>query len=236
MAADWRVLTAAGVGIAALAAAGVGLAVLVGFGGSGVGRLALSPAPSGSPGASPGAWPAAGTWTIAGGSVAGYRVREQLASLPAPSEAVGRTSSVTGTMTIGQAAAGFSVTAASFTVDVRTLTSDQARRDQRIHQIGLESDRFPTATFRLNGALPLPADAATGRSIDLQASGELTIHGTARTVTIPISARLSSAQIEAAGSITFPFRDFGMVAPSIAGFVSVQDTATMEFHLFLERQ
>ena len=33
----------------------------------------------------------AGTWTITAGSEAGYRVREQLANLPAESDAVGRT-------------------------------------------------------------------------------------------------------------------------------------------------
>ena len=38
----------------------------------------------------------AGTWTVVEGSEAGYRVREQLANLPAESDAVGRTSSVSG--------------------------------------------------------------------------------------------------------------------------------------------
>ncbi len=39
----------------------------------------------------------AGTWTAAEGSIAGYRVREKLARLPAKSDAVGRTQDVTGT-------------------------------------------------------------------------------------------------------------------------------------------
>src|SRR5262245_58303769 len=38
----------------------------------------------------------AGTWNIAAGSLAGYRVREQLANLPAESDAVGRTDQLTG--------------------------------------------------------------------------------------------------------------------------------------------
>ncbi|MEA2703889.1 MAG: hypothetical protein QOD63_1834, partial [Actinomycetota bacterium] len=54
----------------------------------------------------PGAAPAdasslAGTWNVAPGSVAGYRVREKLASLPAQSDAVGRTEAVTGGVVIG---------------------------------------------------------------------------------------------------------------------------------------
>ena len=42
---------------------------------------------------------APGAWTIASGSEAGYRVREQLANLPAESDAVGRTDAVTGSAT-----------------------------------------------------------------------------------------------------------------------------------------
>jgi len=42
----------------------------------------------------------AGTWTATSGGRAGYRVREKLGDLPAPSHAVGRTSNVTGSFTI----------------------------------------------------------------------------------------------------------------------------------------
>src|ERR1700676_2527164 len=43
---------------------------------------------------------AGGHWSVATGSQAGYRVREKLAFLPAQSDAVGRTSSVTGEATL----------------------------------------------------------------------------------------------------------------------------------------
>src|SRR5688572_3275865 len=42
----------------------------------------------------------AGTWNVSEGSLAGYRVRERLASLDAESDAVGRTSDVSGSITI----------------------------------------------------------------------------------------------------------------------------------------
>ena len=50
--------------------------------------------------------------------------------------------------------------AANVSVDVTKLTSDQSRRDQRIHSQGLESDRYPTATFKLTSPIALPAAAA----------------------------------------------------------------------------
>src|SRR5437870_10612570 len=140
-----RTLIAAIVGGALLlGAAGLGIIYFVVFAGSSPAKLALSsPTPSTSASNSPsGSASGAGTWTVTSGSQAGYRVREQLASLPAPSDAVGRTSAVTGTLTLAQSASGYSVTAADFTVDVSKLTSDQSRRDQRIHSQGLQSDRY----------------------------------------------------------------------------------------------
>src|SRR3982075_1082585 len=161
-----RTLIAAIVGGAlVLGAAGPRLMYFVVFAGSSPQKLALSsPAPSSSSSTSPDASAGAGTWTVGSGSQAGYRVREKLASLSAPSDAVGRTTAVTGTLTLSQAASGFSVAAANFTVDVSKLTSDQSRRDQRIHSQGLESDRYPTATFKLTSPIALAADAGTGQT------------------------------------------------------------------------
>ena len=221
-----------------LGAAGIGIVYFVVFAGSSPQKLALSsPTPTTSGSASSSASTAgAGTWTVTSGSQAGYRVREQLASLPAPSDAVGRTSAVTGTLTLAQAASGYSVTVANFSVDVSKLTSDQSRRDQRIHSQGLQSDRYPTATFKLTSPIALTTAAAGGQTVRVSATGDLTIHGVTRSVTIPIDARLNGAKIELVGSITFPFSDFGMTPPSIGGFVSVQPSATMEFQLVLAQQ
>lgn len=210
------------------------------FGGSSAAPLALSSAPPAaaaatSAGAAASATGLPGSWTVASGSVAGYRVREQLAFLPAPSDAVGRTTAVSGTVVIGGITDALTVTSASLTVDVSTLTSDQQMRDQHIRRMGLESDTYPKATFVLGDPITLPANAAGGIAVSAQATGKLTIHGTTQTVTIPLTARLSSNSIEISGSTTFPFERFGMTPPSIGGFVSVQDSATMEFDIHLKQ-
>jgi polyisoprenoid-binding protein YceI len=175
-----------------------------------------------------------GTWTVAAKSVAGYRVREQLAFLQAPSDAVGRTSQITGSATITGTAAALIVGAATFTVDVQSLTSDQQMRDSHIQTLGLESAQFPKATFVLSSPVTLPSNAASGAELHVSLTGALTIHGTTKTETIPAQARLSGSEIEVVGSITFPWGDFNMQVPNVAGFVSVDSTATMEFDLFLK--
>jgi polyisoprenoid-binding protein YceI len=177
----------------------------------------------------------AGRWALSAGSQAGYRVREQLAFLPAQSDAVGRTSSITGTATLAQSKGAVTITSASFNVAVNTLKSDRSMRDEKIHSIGLESDRYPTATFVLSAPLALPASALSGHVARVPATGVLDVHGTSRHETIPLELTLSGSTLQAAGSLRFPWSDFGMSAPSIGGFVTVTDKATMEFDLRLQR-
>ena len=177
----------------------------------------------------------AGQWTVASGSQAGYRVREKLAFLSAKSDAVGRTSALTGAASLSTSGDAVTMTAASFKADVSTLKSDRDMRDQRIHQIGLESDRYPTASFKLTAPLRLPSSFSSGRVARVTATGDVTIHGTTKRKRIPIEMRLSGSALEATGSLTFPWSEFGMTAPSVGSFVAVDAAATMEFDLHLRR-
>jgi polyisoprenoid-binding protein YceI len=176
-----------------------------------------------------------GPWKVAGGSQAGYRVREKLAFLPAQSDAVGRTSHITGSATFSHSNATVRITAASFNVDVGTLTSDRSMRDEKIREIGLESSRYPKATFALSTPLTIPASALEGNVVHVSVTGSFSIHGTTRTETLPVEMRLTGSTFEAVGSLSFPWSEFGMTAPSIGGFVNATERATMEFDLKLNR-
>ena len=172
----------------------------------------------------------AGTWTVAAESVAGYRVREQLANLSAESDAVGRTDQVTGSITVESDGTTTTLTAGSLTVDTTSLTSDESRRDNRLRNEGLETDTFPTATFTLTAPVDVPAAALTGTASDVTLTGDLTVHGVTKSVQIPAQAQLVDGTIQVAGSITFPLSDYGIVAPNIGGFiVSIADDGTLEF-------
>ena len=231
-----RLLTVAG-GVVALTLAGVALVYFVIFPTSSPSRFTLATTASTEEGQTQtsSATQIAGRWTIASGSEAGYRVREKLAFLPAESQAVGRTSSITGASTFTGSNSSLEVSRASFVVDLSTLKSDRSMRDEKIRAIGLESDNYPTATFTLSKPIALPADALSGGAVNVSATGALTIHGTTKTVTIPLAMRVTSSKIETVGSITFPWSEFNMEAPSVGGFVTVTNSATMEFDLRLER-
>lgn len=178
----------------------------------------------------------AGTWTVADGSVAGYRVREKLAQLPAPSDAVGRTGAVTGQVTIADQGGAYRAGSADFTVDVSQLRSDQDKRDNKIRSIGLETGTYPQATFAAAGPVAIPDDAVKGKAVRVQTDGDLTLHGVTKRVTIPLDVQRDGAQVKVVGSYQFGWSDFGMTAPSLPPFVSVTGSPTLEFELHLSKQ
>jgi len=177
----------------------------------------------------------AGTWSVADGSVVGYRVREQLGGISALTDAVGRTSAVSGSAMLEATGDAVRVAIASFEADLTQLASDNGRRDNRIRTAGLESDAFPTATFVLAETIAVPGAALAGATVDVTIVGDLTIHGVTRRVSIAGQARLSGPRIEVAAALTFPFSDYGMTPPDIAGFVQVEDDATLELLLSLAK-
>jgi polyisoprenoid-binding protein YceI len=177
----------------------------------------------------------AGTWRPTSASVAGYRVREKLATLPAKSDAVGRTNDVTGEVTLVANSEALAAAAASIEVDVTTLKSDQGRRDNAIRTRGLETARFPTATFASQQPIAVPQAALEGGRATVQATGDLTLHGQTRSVTIPMEVQLNAGRVELNGRYTFPFSEFGMDPPNVGGFVTVDPDATLEFTLVLTK-
>ena len=195
--------------------------------------LATSPSATPSPAetsSSSSAGPASfdGTWALeaAGASFVGYRVREQFSFLPAPTDAVGRTTAVTGTLTVR----GLRVAAVSVQADMTQLHSDKAMRDQRMQTMGLETDRFPTASFALTAPISFTKRPVAGQIVHFVAGGNLTLHGTTRPVSIPLQARWSGDQIQVVGSLPIQFADYDITPPSI-GPVTVQDHGTMELEL-----
>lgn len=142
---------------------------------------------------------------------------------------------MTGSATIEPDGTGLRVSAAAFEADLTQLQSDDGRRDNRIRSMGVESDRFPTAMFTLTAPVSVGADALTGTAVDVSLTGDLTIHGVTKAVTIAGQARLNGDRIEIVAALTFPFTDFGMTPPSVGSFVEVQNDATLEILLSLEK-
>ena len=171
-----------------------------------------------------------GLWVVAADSVAGYRVIEDFAGGVSDFEAVGRTSDVSGSLSIE----GTAITQAEFSVQVSTITSDDSRRDRQFAQSIMRAGDFPEATFVLTAPIDLGAIPGDGVTITAQAIGELTLRGQTVGVEFPIEARRAGAEIETLGWVPVVFADYGIANPSFQ-LVSVRDEGVVEFSLIFER-
>jgi polyisoprenoid-binding protein YceI len=216
--------------------AGLGLAYALFFTPDTPEELAISETPATeAAGREPSIGELTGRWEVISGSEAGYRVREKLARLPAPSDAVGRTEAITGGLTVESRGEDYAVKDVEVQVDVSKLESDSPRRDNALRTRGLETDRYPLARFVGQEALAIPQTAGRGETVRTTLEGLLTIHNVTKQVSIPIEARMNGDRAEVTGSFTFPMSEFDIEPPDVAGIVTVEPTGTMEFRLVLAK-
>ena len=200
---------------------------------------ALDPAPSTTAGQATGTTQADGaatpdgTWQVSddGSSYVGYRVKEQLAFLDSPSEAVGRSTAVTGTMEV----AGDTVEKVRIEADLTRLTSDESRRDNAIRQRGLESERYPTATLELAEPIQLASTPVQGEDVRGQGAGRLTVHGVTREVDLDLTGRWSGSTIQVVGQLPVKMTDYQIEPPRFGPVVSIEDSLAVDFNLVFER-
>jgi polyisoprenoid-binding protein YceI len=178
-----------------------------------------------------------GTWTVTPDTCAlpdcfvGYRVTEKLFANISDTEATGRSDGVEASMTID----GTTVKDVTVTADLRDLQSDNSFRDGRIKSEGLESDEFPQAKFVLSKPITLSAVPAAGVTVKTDATGEFTLHGVTRTVTIPLEGRWDGRQVQVVGTLPIAFSDYRISAPTAPAVASVDDHGEMELQLFFDR-
>ncbi len=165
-----------------------------------------------------------GTWTVAAGSSAGYRVHEVLNG--ADVTVAGTTDQVTGTVVI---AAG-DLTDADVTVDVASVATDSGQRDSYFRRNVMDVDSNPTATFAVTQVADLPE--LTGTPVTVPVTGELTLKGTTQQVEAELSVVRTGAGVDVSGSVPVAFGDYGIDAPNL-GFVRVDDQGAVEFFLHL---
>ena len=242
-----RLLVAGVAGVAALALAGGGAYVYF-FSGlrssPSTLRLSATPSPTAS-GATTSGSPAAttstgvtGNWAVTTGSVAGYRVKELFVGQTSKHEAVARTSTVSGGLTVSGDSSGYQVSAITFTAVLTDLTSvdsvvgrDVTQRDSFVAR-QMDLQQFPKAVFAASSASV--AGAVTSQPVDASVPGQLTIHGVTKDVTATVKAQVTGGKIEIAGNVSIDMTDYGVSPPSVP-FTTVDSQVTIEFDLFLAK-
>jgi len=171
---------------------------------------------------------------VPGKSQANYRVREQLANVSAPSDAVGTTSSFTGTI-VGKLD-GTIVADSKFVVDLSTLKSDQGQRDNFLRQSVLQTNQYRYATFVPTAATGLPKTIPTSGQVSFQLTGDLSIKTTTKSITWDVTCQPASATAGACHATTsFTFADVGLTVPRVFTVLSIVDKITLEVDVDLQR-
>jgi polyisoprenoid-binding protein YceI len=122
------------------------------------------------------------------------------------------------------------VSTASFSVDMTTVESDQNGRNSQFQGRIMDTAQYPTATFELTSPIslaPVPADGTIGK---YNATGKLMLHGTTKTVTIPLETKRTGNTIQVQGILAIHFPDYNIDNPS-GGPANVGDDGQMEFLL-----
>jgi len=169
-----------------------------------------------------------GVWNISTDSTLGYRVSEVLGGVD--TEGAGRTNQVTGTLTIE----GTAATAAEFTVQMATITSDSDRRDGQFNDRIMSTSEFPISTFVLTAPIDFGTVPAEGEPITATATGDLTLRGVTNSVTFEVTAQLEGGRIGVLGTIPILFSDYSIPDPS-NGFATVKDNGLLEFVLVFDK-
>lgn len=167
------------------------------------------------------------------GSKATYRVREQLARLNLPNDAVGVTESVSGSLVIRPD--GSFAPESAVTVDLRTLKSDEDRRDAWLRENTTQTDRFPTARFvpRRQQGLPLPLPASG--TVKFQMTGDMLMHGVTSELMWNVTASLAPGSATGQATTRFQFAKFAITPPKLFGLISVEDDIRLEIDFKAKR-
>ncbi len=152
-----------------------------------------------------------------------------------PTDAVGTTQQAQGAIALDQ---NNSVVVADskLVVDLRTLQSDEGRRDSYIRQNTLITSLYPTAEFVPRQLAGLPAPLPKSGVAHFQVIGDMTIHGVTRPLTWDVNASFDNLEVSGRASTSFKFEDFNMTIPRVFLVLSVEDTIRLEIDFRLQHK
>jgi polyisoprenoid-binding protein YceI len=92
----------------------------------------------------------------------------------------------------------------------------------------LDVVRFPQVSFRSTRVEG--RETAPGHR-ELKLTGELTVHGVARTISVPVVVETAGERLTATGKLVVRHRDHGLTPVSVAGVVKVKDEIAIDFRI-----
>jgi polyisoprenoid-binding protein YceI len=166
------------------------------------------------------------------GNRARYRVREQLASLDFPNDAVGETRSISGQVVVGPDGT-VDRDASRIVIDMTSLESDQDRRDNFLRRNTLETERHPTLTLipTVLRGLPNPLPDSGEHNFILLA--DMILKGVTHPTSWEVRATFSNGAVLGQASTILTFERLGLEKPRVRSVLSVADDIRLEYEFRL---
>ena len=169
------------------------------------------------------------------GNEARYRVREQLMGKDLPNDAVGVTNAITGSI-LAYPDGRIVKDSSKIIIDVRTLKSDQSRRDGFLQRRTLETEKYPTVELvpteirGFSGKIPASGD------VTFQLVGDLTVHGVTHPTVWNVTAHPDGQDFAGSATTSFTFKDISLDQPKVPVVLSVADTIKLEYDFRVTKQ
>ncbi len=163
-----------------------------------------------------------------------YAVREQLARLSLPNDAIGKTNAVSGSIALKPDGTLDSANS-KITVDLSTLKTDESMRDNYVRRNILQTDQYPQATFVPTQISGLPAAIPQSGSVAFQVTGDLTIRDVTKPVTWDVTGTVNNGVATGTATTSFTFGDFNLTIPRVSVVLSVVDKITLNANVTFQR-
>ena len=172
---------------------------------------------------------------VSGANEARYRVREELANVSAPFDAIGKTQQVSGAIVLDKS--GKVVPAQSkITINLASLTSDESRRDGYVQRRTLETSQFPNAIFTVTEVTGLPAALPNEGDHTFKLTGDFTIKDVTKPVSWDVTASFSPQEVTGSANTSITFEQFELDKPSVLIVLSLADTLKLEIDFTATRR
>ena len=172
---------------------------------------------------------------IQSGSVARYIVREQLARWISAKDVSGETELVTGQIRVSPE--GVLIPKDSqFVVNLKSLKSDEPKRDNYIRKNALESNKFPEAVFEINAMEGWQGPLPTSGSINVSLTGNMTIHGVTKEITWDLAADVEQDIVNGIAKTEIDFNLFNIKKPRLPFILTLEDTLRLELEFVAKVQ
>ncbi|MGH7916550.1 MAG: YceI family protein [Candidatus Binataceae bacterium] len=116
-------------------------------------------------------------------------------------------------------------------IDATSIDSGSDHLDRKLMHSSLQTYDYQTITFDSTGITnaDIESPGAVGKATVI---GNLTLHGTTRQISLPVSVSLSpQGVLYADGATSFNYTEFGVKVPRFMGIPEAEEVVTIEFHV-----